>query len=229
MEFVYTYPMNPRTSGIFLAVITIACYVAGALVYPHVPLTLITHWDAAGRPNGSMGKFWGLFLLPIILLILDIVWYVLPKIDPLRKDFIGFRHVYDFFWILLSAFLAYVYALTLAINIGLSFNLLQALLPAIGVFIFCLGALMPYVKRNWFFGIRTPWTLSSESNWDRTHQFGGKLFMLAGVIAILAGLAAPHLTVGAIIGISVGADILAALASIVYSYVLYHREERMLH
>lgn len=97
----------------------------------------------------------------------------------------------------------------------------QVLPPAFGILFFYCGILIKKAKRNWFVGIRTPWTLSNEKVWDRTHQIGGKLFKITGIIAIL-GMFFPRFSFYFVL-IPV---ILVAIYTVIYSYFEY-REERV--
>jgi uncharacterized membrane protein len=214
--------MNPKVSGLLIGIIVAACFATGALVYPHLPAVGVAHWNAQGEPNGSSSRLAIAFILPGVLLLLYGLWALLPKIDPLNKGFRGFRHVYDFFWILLSAFLAYVYSLMLLANLGGGGDFFPQVMRALGAFFFVAGLLLPMVKRNWFFGIRTPWTISSDDDWRKTHRLGGVLFCLAGAILFAASFFSRALT----LELGIGSVIAAALISAAYSYVIYPRAPR---
>ncbi len=214
--------MNPRITGIFIAIIVAAAFITGIAVYPQLPATLISHWSASGEANGHMPRLLGVFLLPGVMLVLYGMWALLPAIDPIAKGFRGFRYVYDFFWILLTAFLAYVYALTLGIHLGWHVNLPSALAPALAALFVALGLMFPRVKRNWFFGIRTPWSLASDEVWDRTQEFGGKLFVIAGILMLVGTFASPAWSLAAI----VWPIILAVIPSVLYSYLVFKRERK---
>ena len=69
----------------------------------------------------------------------------------------------------------------------------QLMMPALGILFYYCGVLIENAKRNWFIGIRTPWTLSSDSVWEKTHKIGGKLFKIAGIIALF-GIFFPNYT-----------------------------------
>ena len=215
--------MTPKFIGAMLFVITFACLVTGVLVYPALSIQMISHWNAAGHANGMIGKFWGVFLLPIVMLVFVGLWAILPRIDPIARGFKGFRYAYDFLWFLIIAFLAYVYALSLGANLGWQFNMSTAIMPMLAVLIFCLGALMPSLKRNWFVGIRTPWTISSDAVWNKTHRLGGVLFEIAGVFILVGSFVSPRIALWLIV-IPILA---AALVSAIYSYVLFKREKRV--
>lgn len=214
--------MTPRFVGGLMFIVIAACFITGILVYPVLPLNAVSHWNAAGQANGSMSRAWAAFLLPALMLALFCVWSWLPRIDPIHTGYKGFRYIYDFFWFLIIAFLAYVYALSLGANLGWQFNFAQALMPALAFLIFILGSLMPYVKRNWFFGIRTPWTLSSDRVWDKTHKFGGRLFQFAGLIIGASSLSSGRTSAWFI----VWPLVLAGLASIIYSYGIFRKGQQ---
>lgn len=211
--------MHPRFVGTLLFVIVLACFAVGIIVYPNLPALIASHWDAAGHVNGAMNKFWGVFMPPFIMLVLVGLWALLPNIDPIAPGFKGFRYVYDFFFFLIVAFLAYVYALMLGTNLGWQFNMSAMVLSALALLIFILGALMPYLKRNWFVGIRTPWTISSDAVWNKTHKLGRILFEIAALF-IFAGTLVPRMMVLWLILVPLAA---AALISIIYSYILFSR------
>jgi uncharacterized membrane protein len=212
--------MNSRFVGILLLIITIACFVTGAIVYPALPALLVSHWGVNGEPDGVMGKFWGVALIPLIMLACIGLWALLPRIDPIAKGFVGFRRVYDFLMFLIIAFLAYIYALMLGINLGWNINMSVAILTALGVLIVAIGLLLPYVKRNWFVGIRTPWTISSDAVWDKTHHVGSILFKAAGLVIFLGAFLDPaYALVFVVIPL-----LTAVLVPVVYSYFLYRRE-----
>lgn len=206
-----------RTIIIFLAII-ILTVVAGAIVYPQLPDQMASHWDASGQVNGVMDRFWGVLMMPIALVVLFLLYLAIPRIDPLKQNINAFRSIYDWFWIGLALFMAYIHGLTLIWNLGREFNFIVAMVPALAVLFWLIGWLIKYSHRNWFVGIRTPWTLSSDAIWDATHRLGSKLFMLAGVI-LLGALAFPQLVTWLLL-----VPVLAAtFISVIYSYILYRR------
>lgn len=209
--------MNSRFVGTLLLIIIIACFATGVIVYPNLPTLFASHWNAVGQPNGAMNKFWGISVMPFIMLLLVGLWALLPRIDPIAPGFKGFRYVYDFFFFVIIAFLAYVYALTLWANLGWHFNMLSATFPALALLIFIIGALMPRLKRNWFVGIRTPWTISNDTVWDKTHKLSGTLFEISALFI----LASAFVSREAVLWLVIMPLIAAALISAMYSYVIF--------
>jgi len=129
--------------------------------YPQMPEKMASHWNTENVVDGYMPKSLGLFLIPLILLALAMLFAVIPKIDPLRENIKKFKLHYNRLVLIITVFLFYVYMLTIIWNIGLEFNMGQVLIPAIAVLFYYLGILLEKAKRNWFIGIRTPWTLSN--------------------------------------------------------------------
>jgi len=165
-----------------------------------------------------MPKFWALFLMPLISLGLLALFLAIPKIDPLRKNIQSFRNYFDNFILLIFAFLLYIHAITLWWNLGYRFNFVAAIVPALGLLFYYVGVLLQHAKQNWFIGIRTPWTLSNDMVWDKTHQLGGKLFKITGVIAVFGAFAGTYAFLFFIIPV-----VAATLFTTVYSYVLYRK------
>jgi uncharacterized membrane protein len=157
-------------SRIIIIGIIILSFLAGVYFYPQMPEVVASHWNAQGEVDGYMPKSWGLFLMPLLLVGLFLLFLLIPKIDPLKENIKKFRRYFDGFTALLILFLFYVYLLTIFWNIGSRFNMGQLMIPALGILFYYCGILVENAKRNWFIGIRTPWTLSSETVWDKTHR-----------------------------------------------------------
>jgi len=174
-----------RKINILVSGVILLSFATGIYFYPQVPEKMASHWNARGEVNGYLSKFWGLFLIPFVSSALFLFFLLIPKIDPLGENIEEFREYYDGFIVLFVLFLSYIHILTLLWNLGYRFDMGQAIIPSLGFLFFYLGILMENAQRNWFIGIRTPWTLSSEDVWDKTHKLGGKLFKVAGVIAVL--------------------------------------------
>jgi uncharacterized membrane protein len=208
-----------KKSNIIIIIIILISFAIGIYFYPQLPDKIASHWNTKGEADGYMSKCWGLFLMPIISLGLFLLFLLIPKIDPLKKNIEKFRKYFDIFVVLIILFLFYVYVLTVFWNTGTRFNMGQMMIPALGILFYYIGILLRHAKRNWFIGIRTPWTLSNEKVWQKTHRIGGKLFKIAGIIAFLGiffqGLAIWFVLVPVI---------LAAIYTLVYSYFEYQKE-----
>ena len=172
-----------RRSKIIILGIIILSFAVGIYFYPQMPDKMASHWNIQGEVDAYISRFWGLFLIPIISIGLLALFVLIPKIDPLKENIKRFRKHFDGFIVLIMIFLFYIYLLTVLWNIGIRFNMAQLMIPALGILFYYCGILVENAKRNWFIGIRTPWTLSNEKVWDKTNRIGGKLFKVTGIIA----------------------------------------------
>jgi uncharacterized membrane protein len=159
--------------------------------------------------------------MPVITLGMMVFFLIIPMIDPLKANIAQFRDVFNLFIALVVAFILYIYILSLRWNLGYTdFKMSQAMLPALGILFFFVGYMMRRAKRNFFIGIRTPWTLSSDRVWDETHRLGSLLFMISGVLAFLGSFLGGMIAFWFLFVPLIG----STLFTLVYSYILYQRE-----
>lgn len=210
-----------RKSEMIVLGIIVLSFIIGIYFYPRMPAAVASHWNERGEVDGYMSKFWGLFLMPFISVGLVLLFVLIPKIDPLKANIEKFRRYFDVFVVLTVVFLLYLYLLTILWNMGLRFDMIQLLAPALGILLYYCGVLIEKAKRNWFIGIRTPWTLSSDKVWEETHKIGGRLFKVTGVVALLGVLLPDYAMLFVLVPI-----LLVAAYTIVYSYFEYQKEAR---
>jgi len=204
--------------NLVLIILIIISIIIGVIYYPKVNDKIASHWNAKGEVDGQMNKFWGMFLLPIILILMYFFYLVFPRIDPLRKNIKSFRFEFDIFMIILFVFLFYVYLLTILYNIGIIINLSKFMIPAFAILIYYCGVLLRRSKRNWFIGIKTPWTLSNDYVWNRTHKIAGNLFKVSGILILIS------LFIYKLAYIILLVTILLSVAiSVIYSYFIYRK------
>jgi uncharacterized membrane protein len=166
-----------------------------------------------------MGKFWGMFLLPTIMLVCYLIFLIIPRLDPKKENIRKFEKYYDLFILTFIFFFAYIYSLFIFWNLGYHFILIQFMAPALALLFYVVGVMITHAEPNWTIGIRTPWTLSSEEVWYKTHKLGGKLFKVTAVISLL-GIFLPQYAIYFIF-IPV---IAAAIYLVLYSYLEYRKK-----
>jgi len=93
------------------------------------------------------------------------------------------------------------------------------MIPAMAALFYYCGILVENAKRNWFIGIRTPWTLSNEKVWEKTHKLGGKLFKAAAIIILFGIVLKGYALLFILVPV-----IFVSFYLIVYSYVEYQKE-----
>ena len=157
--------------------------------------------------------------MPFTSIVMFLLFIAIPHIDPLKKNIRGFRKYFDRFVLLMIGFMTYIHILTILASFDKTFSMNMAMIPAMAILFFYAGVLIGNAKRNWFIGIRTPWTLSSENVWDKTHKLGSKLFKIAAII-ILLSLFAPDYFIYTVFLL-----IIFALYLTLYSYLEYRKEK----
>jgi len=210
--------MKAKTVLIWTIILTAAVIVLGLVLLPRFPENIATHWNERGEADGYGSTFMGIWFLPLMTIGLVLLLLGIPKIDPLRKNFETFRKEYNLFILLFVIFFVYLQVLTLLFNLGYRFNMLALMMPAFGGFFYYVGMLMEKAKRNYFIGIRTPWTLADDQVWDETHRAGAKGFKISGIVTVL-GVFFPSLAIFFMMVPILGVSIY----TIVYSYVVYRR------
>lgn len=210
-----------RKTELFMLIAVIISFIIGIYLYPQMPEQMASHWNAAGQVDDYMSRFWGVFLMPFVLVGLGLLFIAIPKIDPLKENIEKFRKYYDGFIILFFVFMLLVYVQTILWNLGteISPNLVFPIL--MGLLFFYIGILLENAKRNWFIGIRTPWTLSSEKVWNKTHKLGSKMFKIAGIIVLIGFLFQEYATYFILIPV-----LFVAFYLVVYSYFEYQKEKK---
>jgi uncharacterized membrane protein len=209
--------MNRINLGVFSIFLTMVSF--GVIVSPSLPDMMASHWDIHGDVDGSMGRFWGVYLIPAITLIVVVIFWLIPHIDPLKNNIVKFRKYYDRFMLVLVLFLAYIHFLTIFFNLGIRFDMLRMIIPAVAVLFYFAGIMMEKSKRNYMVGIRTPWTLHSDDIWDRTHKLGGLLFKFGSVMLLISLVSSSIFLPLLILTL-----LLVSVVPIVYSYILYKKK-----
>ena len=198
--------------------IVLVSAIASVLAYPDLPRQMAIHFSAQGTPDDYLDRPFAVALLPALELAMVGMYAVIPRIDPLGENIADFEDHYDLIAVVTVGILAYVHGAVLAYNLGYEFQMGQVIAPVLAVVGIVFGTVVENAKQNWFVGIRTPWTLSNEEVWNRTHERSGILFKIAGLVALLAIPFPGHFELLAIVPLA-----LAALLPTVYSYVVYRR------
>lgn len=163
---------------------------------------------------------WGLFLMPIITAVLYLLFAVIPYIAVHRENIRAFYFFFFAFKVVFVGFMAALYTISLLPNFGITFNMNYFILPLMAILIYAAGVLMEKSKRNFFIGVRTQWTLSSDAVWDKTNKLGGRGFKVIAVLMILSLLIqkyAFYIMLAMLLGF--------AVFIMVYSYFIYQKME----
>jgi len=203
-----------------LLIIAIAV-VASAVVYPRLPETIPTHWNMDGQPDGWSSRAFGAWITPLLLLFTWGLFRVLPAIDPRGANYARFGGAFEAIIDSLMLFLLGMHIVLLRAGLGHPVQMQRIGPFGVGVLLTVIGNLLPRARPNWFIGIRTPWTLSSDRVWEKTHRLGGRLFVAGGILIALVSLfwvQWAHVVLITVV-------LLATAATLIYSYLEWKREQ----
>lgn len=202
------------------AAVILATLVGTMVAYPQLPNIVPVHWGAQGQVDG-WGPKWSLFLYgPGLMLGMVLLFSVLPWLSPKKFDVDSFRATYLYIMIIIVAMLAYVQLLILASSLGVAVDVSRAIEGGVCLLIALLGNVLGKVRRNFYVGVRTPWTIANEQVWNATHRFAARTFFAGGLLGLVAVL------LRAPFWLPIAAILVAALAPVIYSLVFYKQLER---
>lgn len=210
--------MRNRWFGLVIAAVAV---LVAAWAYPRLPETVATHWNLRGEPDGYSSRFWAVAFGPLVILGLTGLFAVLPKVDPRRANYEKFLTSY---WLIANAVIAFMlvaHGLVIATGLGYAVQVDRLMPVGIGLLFVFLGNYLTRVEPNFFVGIRTPWTLSSDTVWRKTHRTGGWVFVIGGLV-VAAGAFAPR---AVFLPLLIVTFVVVALVPVVQSYILWKREQ----
>jgi uncharacterized membrane protein len=210
--------MRSRWFGLVIAALAVAVSI---WAYSQLPPTVATHWNVRGAPDGFSSRAVAVSIMPLVILGLTGLFNVLPRLDPRRENYTKFIATY---WLIANAVILFIlmgHGMIVATGLGYPVKVDRFMPIGVGLLFIVLGNYLTRVEPNWFVGIRTPWTLSSDAVWRKTHRTGGWLMVLGG-FAIAASVFLPQ---GAFLPLLIAAVLMMAVIPIVQSYILWKREQ----
>ena len=190
-------------------------------VFPTIP----THWNIKGQIDGYGSKHWAVFLMPVFMVALLVFFYFLPALSPKHFEVDAFRPTYLYIMVVLTALFAYLHLLTLyavwkSVAQHEQFDLGRPLVAGIFLMYALMGNVLGKVRKNFYIGVRVPWTLASDRVWNDTHRVAAWIMVSAGLLGFIMTLAGvPFLY-------SIALFIVSAFVPIIYSFVHYKALER---
>lgn len=216
-----------RIYVILSIVLTVGALAASLILYPQLPEKIPTHWNIQGEIDGYGQKEWAAFLVPGIMLGLLLMFWALPYLSPKQFAVDHFRTTYWFIATVVLGMTAFIHGLTLWAALAdqqQPVDITRLMLAGLLIMFALIGNVMGKVRRNFYVGVRTPWTLASERVWNDTHRLAGRMFVggaIIGLLAVVLPLPLPAATIAVIAIIMT-----AALCPVLYSLILYKRLEK---
>jgi uncharacterized membrane protein len=205
----------------YAPVLLVLSIILSAIAYPSLPDRIPVHWSLFGEVNRYGSRFEAAFILPFIGIVFWLAMRALPRVDPLRENYARFQDTYELIVNTMVTLLVAMHLALIGSALGYPIPLSRVFPALVGVALVVLGNVLPRARPNWWFGIRTPWTLSNERVWTKTHRVGGYLFVAAGIAWVIVALMPSSSATHPILLVTL---VVAALASFVYSYFAWRQE-----
>lgn len=199
---------------IITSVIILLPVLAGVILWNQLPEQMPTHWNASGEVDGWSNKYFAVFGLPLILLAAQWLCTLGTAADP-KKTNHSDKVFHLVLWII-PVLSVVLHAIAYAVALGKEVRVAMVMPLVIGVIFAIIGNYLPKCKQNYTIGIKIPWTLNSEENWNKTHRFAGRLWLICGVAIMLTGFLGGF-------WIFLGVVLLMVLAPFAYSYMLHRK------
>jgi len=194
-------------------------FAIGLIALPHLPAQIAVHFGLNGKPNGWASSWTAILQMPTIALGLWLLLIFMPVIDPRRRNYSTFLGFYRSMRLLLVLFLFLMNFTTIWRGLGHPVNVSVLSTGVLCALFLFMGNYLGRVRPNWFVGIRTPWTLSNDEVWRRTHRFGSRLMMLGALPPLIALVFSSTLALGLLVVCVVA----TSLAIVIYSYLVFRR------
>ncbi len=212
------------TRSLMVSAIFILIAVGAAVwLYPQLPAEVPGHWNVHGQVDGYMPRFWGAAMPALMVFGLAVLMVVLPLVSPRKFEIGPFARIYVLLMLVVQAIVLIIGLTVLLAGAGYAVRVPFVVMLAVGALFMVLGNYMGKLRRNFFMGIRTPWTLASDAVWERTHRMGGWAFVLGGAVLIVGTLA------GGMLWPLIALVAIAVVAPVAYSFVVYRRLEGRRH
>lgn len=199
---------------ILTSLITLFPILVGLMLWNKLPDTIVTHWGDDNQANGWSSKEMVVFGMPLLMLLFHLIAVCAIMADP-KKQNISKKMMNIVIWLIpviswVVLLIVYVMALGKSMNIGLIVNIL------VGVILIIIGNYLPKSRQNYTVGMKLPWALDDENNWNRTNRFSGYMFVICGIVFVINAF---FLSIIPIIFVVVA----GLIVPVIYSYVIYRK------
>ncbi len=179
--------MKVRSILVVGGAIVVVMLAVSAWAWPQIPddAQIPIHWGPSGAVDGYGPKWLGLLVLPAVALGLAALLAFIPNIEPRRENLARSGTAYVAICLAALGFLGAIHVVAVIAALGGDVDMTAVALIGAGVLFVVIGNFLGKTRSNWFLGIRTPWTLSSDLAWTRTHRVGGWLFLALGLVTVV--------------------------------------------
>jgi len=207
-----------KSQTILVLLLVGAAILISLFSYTQLPNLVPSHWNAIGEVDGYVSKNGHIAMFLGLCIGLPLLMTFIPKIDPKYSNIQKFEGDYSWFVVVMTAFTVGMFIYTTMFALGHKFPIQNFMIPALSVLFFCIGNLLRKAKSNYTIGIRVPWNLHSEKNWDLTHQLAAKSFTYGSIVLLLSLLVGQYA-----FPVFITFLLVMVLVPVIYSYWL-HRQ-----
>ena len=216
--------LDNKNMLIFSGVVFLVALAVTAFAWTKVPADaqIPIHWNAKGEVDGYGSKTFGLLMGPGLVLGLSLLLAFVPRMEPRGENLLRSQKAYKVVWGFILIFMLGLHLITTSAALGTNINMASMMSYAMGILFMAIGNYMGKIRSNFMFGIRTPWALSSEVSWNKTHRLGGRLFFFVGLLVFVSAfLKRGDLSFGLLIG----GLFLTLILTYAYSYWVWKQDE----
>ena len=199
---------------ILTSILTLLPILAGVVLWNQLPEQMPTHWNAAGEVDGWSSKPFAVFGLPLILVAAQWLCVLATTTDPKRQN--HSEKIYHLVFWIIPVLSIVLHAVTYMTVLGVGVRMEMVMPIFMGLLFVIIGNYLPKCKQSYTIGIKIPWTLNNEENWNKTHRLAGWVWVIGGIAIMLTGFFGGYVAFFVI-------SLVMVLAPIIYSYVLYRK------
>ncbi len=219
-----------KTGLVWTGVALLMMLAIGAWAAWQLPATgeIPVHWDISGEADRYGTRAEALFLIfmfPAVIAAASIVFAIAPMIDPFKTGLRRSSRAYLATWLSVVALMtavtggmAVIFVRGAGGETDLGFDFARFVIAGASLMVVVLGNYLPKTRQSFFLGVRTPWTLTSATTWEKTHRLAGKLFILSGLVGLISAFALNGIWAILPLSISIG---VASVACVIYSYIAW--------
>lgn len=197
-------------------------FLGSILLYNKLPQDIPMHWNVRGQIDNYMDKSVAVWMMPMMVLGMSILFRIFSMIDPKKQRYELFKREWEIMQTVYIAFFVYLHFVIFYMSLNPTKDLLPLMFLGMGILFTLLGNYMGKIRQNYFIGIKLPWTLSNEDNWNKTHRFASWTITISGLVVLLEAVVlwkAPIIVFGSIA--------LGFILPTIYSFLLYNKTSKV--
>ena len=208
-----------KSKLIISSLLTLLPMFFGLALWNKLPNSIPFHWNMAGEVDGYASRGTAVFLAPIFILAVHLLCIFATKLDKGNRD--QNEKVFALIYYITPAISIVAHGFVYAAAFGYGIDVTAVMGIMFGIILIAIGNYMPKAKQNHTIGIKIPWTLRSEANWNATHRLAGRLWFASGFVVLAAAFLPNGIGMWVLLGLSLVVTVVPTL----YSYLFYKKEK----